>query len=209
MEEKKTVEQPTSTEEKIKEAARRVFTRKGYAATRTRDIAEESGHNLALLNYYFRSKEKLFDIIMIENMELFIKDVLGIINDATTTLEQKIDLLIAHYIDMLLQNPNLPIFILNAVNTNPNELINKVAKTAQLEQTHLAKQWQEIAASRALQINPLHIFLNALSMTVFPFVASPILKLRVGVTDDAFTELMQERKKLIPAWIKSMLQQAG
>jgi AcrR family transcriptional regulator len=58
MKEGKKIE-PT-TEEQIKEAARRVFTRKGYAATRTRDIAEESGHNLALLNYYFRSKEKLF-----------------------------------------------------------------------------------------------------------------------------------------------------
>ena len=61
------IEKNPSTEEKIKEAARRVFTKKGYAATRTRDIAEESGYNLALINYYFRSKEKLFDIVMLEH----------------------------------------------------------------------------------------------------------------------------------------------
>ena len=53
-----------TTEEKIKEAARKLFTQKGFAATRTRDIAEEAGINLALLNYYFRSKQKLFDLIM-------------------------------------------------------------------------------------------------------------------------------------------------
>ena len=53
-----------STEEKFKEAARIVFTKKGYAATKTRDIAEQAGLNLALLNYYFRSKEKLFEIIV-------------------------------------------------------------------------------------------------------------------------------------------------
>ncbi len=59
-----------STEEKIKEAARTVFTRKGYAATRTRDIAKEANINLALLNYYFRSKEKLFGLIMMEKMQI-------------------------------------------------------------------------------------------------------------------------------------------
>ena len=58
MAKKKSVEVDLSTEEKIKEAAKKVFLKKGYAATRTRDIAEEAGINLALLNYYFRSKEK-------------------------------------------------------------------------------------------------------------------------------------------------------
>ncbi len=70
MKAKAEIEINASTEEKIKEAARRVFTQKGYAATRTRDIAEESGLNLALINYYFRSKEKLFDIIMLEHLQI-------------------------------------------------------------------------------------------------------------------------------------------
>ena len=57
--EKQMNEQEQSTEEKILEAASEVFTEKGFAGTRTRDIAEKAGINLALLNYYFRSKEKL------------------------------------------------------------------------------------------------------------------------------------------------------
>jgi AcrR family transcriptional regulator len=52
-----------STEEKIKQAARDLFQEKGFSATKTRDIAERSGINLALLNYYFRSKSKLFDFL--------------------------------------------------------------------------------------------------------------------------------------------------
>ncbi|MDN3670454.1 helix-turn-helix domain-containing protein [Echinicola jeungdonensis] len=59
-------ENDDSTEGKIKTAARKVFQQKGFAAARTRDIAEEPGINLALLNYYFRSKGKLFDLIMME-----------------------------------------------------------------------------------------------------------------------------------------------
>ena len=102
----------SSTEEKIKEAARKVFTQKGYAATRTRDIAEASGVNLALLNYYFKSKENLFDIIMLENIREFSHSVLAILNNKETSFYQKIELLAAHYIDKLIQNPEIPIFLL-------------------------------------------------------------------------------------------------
>jgi len=55
-----------STEEKIKEAARIVFTQKGYASAKVRDIAKEADINLSLVNYYFRSKEKLFQLCMAE-----------------------------------------------------------------------------------------------------------------------------------------------
>ena len=68
-----------STEEKIKNAARIIFHQKGYAGTKTRDIAEEAGINLALLNYYFRSKEKLFGIIMVESLQSFRLSMMDVI----------------------------------------------------------------------------------------------------------------------------------
>ena len=64
-----------STEEKIKNAALKLFTRKGFAATRTRDISEEAGINLALLNYYYRSKEKLFELVMTEILQNFFRGI--------------------------------------------------------------------------------------------------------------------------------------
>lgn len=63
------MEKDISTEEKIKEAARKIFMEKGFGSTRTREIAEAAGINSALLNYYFRSKEKLFEIIMMESVQ--------------------------------------------------------------------------------------------------------------------------------------------
>ncbi|MBT1712506.1 TetR/AcrR family transcriptional regulator, partial [Fulvivirgaceae bacterium PWU5] len=80
MAKKKQESKDLSTEEKIKEAAREVFTRKGYAATRTRDIAEAAGLNLALLNYYFRSKEKLFEIVMREKVQALFGIIAPVIN---------------------------------------------------------------------------------------------------------------------------------
>src|SRR6516162_7868399 len=99
-----------STEEKIKEAARKLFTQKGYAMVRTRDIAAEAGINLALLNYYFRSKEKLFDIIMMENFRQFIQGISVNIYDEKTSIEEKIEKVTAAYIDLLTNHPDLPLF---------------------------------------------------------------------------------------------------
>jgi AcrR family transcriptional regulator len=207
MEKGQDIEKNSSTEEKIKEAARRVFTRKGYAATRTRDIAEESGYNLALINYYFRSKEKLFDLIMLENLQTFVHSVQSILNDTTTSLDQKLEILVSHYIDMLKANPGLPLFILNEINADPAKLMAKVG-IADLgrEQLYVAKQWQELAAQKKLPpVNPLHIMMNLVSMTIFPFVGSPLIRNKFGLSTDEFNTLMDERKKLIPYWIKTII----
>jgi AcrR family transcriptional regulator len=111
-----------STEEKIKEAAAKVFTQKGFAATRTRDIAEEAGINLALLNYYFRSKEKLFDLVMMESLQKFLLGVREILNDVNSSLTEKISQLASHYIDLLKVNTDLPLFILSEIRANPARL---------------------------------------------------------------------------------------
>src|SRR5580698_3307924 len=107
-----------STEEKIKAAARKIFTKKGYAATRTRDIAEQAGLNLALLNYYFRSKEKLFEIVMIEKVQQLLAFMSPVLNNPDTSLHEKIDLITPSYIDMLLKNPDLPMFVLSEIKSN-------------------------------------------------------------------------------------------
>ena len=207
MSDKETIEKNPSTEGRILEAARRVFTKKGYAATRTRDIAEESGLNLALINYYFRSKEKLFDIIMVEHVQTFIHSVMGIVNDQATTLQEKMEILISHYIDMLIKNPDLPLFIMNAVNDDPKKLIERlgVDKT-EPEGLYIAKQWKEMAATVQLPpFNPIHMLMNIVGLTIFPFIGGPVIRNRTGLSMEEFNQLMEERKKLIPMWINAML----
>ena len=54
------------TEARILEAAHRVFVRRGVAAARTQEIADEAGVNKALLHYYYRSKEKLANAVFLQ-----------------------------------------------------------------------------------------------------------------------------------------------
>lgn len=196
----------SSTEEKIKEAARRVFTRKGYAATRTRDIAEESGFNLALINYYFRSKENLFNLIMVDNFKLFMNSIAGILNDRNTSLEQKLEALVIHYIDMLLKHPDIPIFILTELNAHPEEILKKLSYSPDIHNTFMAQQWVEVMSRKPFKVNPVHLAINLISLIIFPFAARPIMKVKMQLDNDEFLKIMEERKKLIPIWVKSMLE---
>ena len=195
------IEKDISTEEKIKAAARKVFMQKGFAAARTRDIAEEAGINLALLNYYFRSKEKLFHEVMSEKIQQFFGVLFPIINNASTKLETKIDLIVANYIDMLSENPDLPLFVLNEMKGKPGQInrtlpIEKITKNVSLVQ-----QLQE----RRHDINPVHFLMNILGMTVFPFIARPAFG-AIGILNKSdFETVIKERRKLIPVWIKAAL----
>jgi AcrR family transcriptional regulator len=190
-----------STEEKIREAARKVFTQKGYSATRTRDIAEEAGLNLALLNYYFRSKQKLFEIVMVEKMQKFFSILLPILYDHSTSLETKVESISANYIDLIIANPDLPFFVLTEGRNNP-EFIFKVAQRKDfLKNSVLIKQISE----KNPALNPLHFLISLLGMCIFPFVMKPVLQKMTGMEEVAFKQMMVERKVLIPVWIKAML----
>ncbi|WP_367915059.1 TetR/AcrR family transcriptional regulator [Leadbetterella sp. DM7] len=195
-----------TTEEKIKEAARVVFHKKGFAATRTRDIAEEAGINLALLNYYFRSKGRLFEIIMLETVSGFIQTMALALNDEETTLEEKIRRVASAYIDLISKEPDLPIFMLSEIRNNPDLLLHKLP----IKQTILGSVFfrQHLAAVQEGKItepNPLHFLMNLIGLIMFPFIASPMLKRLGDLQDKDFDRLMQERKKLIPLWISAMM----
>jgi AcrR family transcriptional regulator len=196
------MEKSLSTEDKFKEAARIVFTKKGYAGTKTRDIAEQAGLNLALLNYYFRSKEKLFEIVMIEKVMQLFSFIAPALNNPTTSLEEKIELIAASYIDMLLKNPDLPLFVLSEIRSNPERFGKMIQANGSILQSYFIKQLEQ----RNKAINPLQLFLNFLGMMVFPFVAKPIFLIAGRISEDKFVDLMEQRKTLIPLWMKMMLE---
>ena len=203
MSQKNHIKADGSTEEKIKVAARKLFTQKGFSATKTRDIATEAGINLALLNYYFRSKEKLFEIIMLENIGHFFQGVLLIVNDEKTSFYKKIDLLVDFYISRLIDNPDVPLFVLNEARNNPETLPLQF----NLMNSHFMKQFmEEIKRGKIQKINPNHLMVNILGLTIFPFAARPMMKKIRNISDDEFHSLMLERKELVPVWIKLTLE---
>ncbi len=195
----------TSTEEKIKNAARTVFQRKGFAATRTRDIAEEAGINLALLNYYFRSKEKLFEIVMFETLSGFVQGMTSVFNNEKTTFEKKIELLAENYINMGIEYPDVPMFILSEIRNRPEDLFNKFPAKQMISNSVFVQQFQEKAAENKInEPNLMQFMMTLMGLIIFPILGQPFVSAIGGLNNAQFIQLMQERKKLIPVWVKAM-----
>lgn len=195
----------STTEEKIIAAARKLFTQQGFNAVKTRDIAKESGINLALLNYYFRSKEKLFEMVMQENMQYFFSSVLNVVNDEETSIKQKIERLVNTYLDMLALNPELPLFVMSHLRNNVNPQRNQFQ--GRLKDSYFMKQIVEaIKRKEIAAIHPANIVINIVALSIFPYIGKPMLKNGHILNDAQFADLMEERRKLIPKWIEAMMQ---
>jgi AcrR family transcriptional regulator len=193
------------TESKIKEAARKIFQQKGFAATKTRDIAEESGINLALLNYYFRSKKKLYDLIMLETIHSFFGSIAAIMNNNETSFREKLELLVDRYIDIVSENPSIPLFIINEVNTHPQEFASKLTMIETIKNSVFLTQFkEEIKLGHIQVVNPIHFLLNLSSLVIFPFLASPLVMVVTKKSNSELREIILERKQLIPIWIEQM-----
>ena len=196
-------EQEQTTEEKILEAASEVFTEKGFAGTRTRDIAEEAGINLALLNYYFRSKEKLFEQVMKVKMVLLFGQIVPILTNEKTNLEEKIDLVSNKYFEILSKNPNLPLFVLSEMQKKNSEVKSIIPVNKIFKNSVILKQIKE----RKPELNPSHFLINFLSMTIFPFITKPVFNTFDLMNETEFQQFVEERKRLVPIWIKTLLNQ--
>jgi AcrR family transcriptional regulator len=198
------VSEGDSTEKKIKDAARVIFTKKGFLATTIRDIAAEADINVASVNYYFRSKEKLFESIMDEAIKKLFNKIEPVLNDEATTLVQKIEICADYYIDQVLEDPDFPFFIVSEMMGGSTKL-PLISNLKSLINSHFAKQLQALQIEGKVNFHPLHLLWNISGMIIFPFLTRPQMLQSGYFNTDEFHELIQERKKLIPIWAKQIM----
>lgn len=190
-----------TTEERILAAARKVFLNKGMDGARMQDIADEAGINKALLHYYFRSKDKLFEQIFFEVATEFLPKVFAIL-ESNATLFQKIERFCEEYISQLIRTPYVPIFILNEINRQPQAFLKKVLGTNKPPlQIVLLQIELEVKARVIKPINPIQLLLNVVSLCLFPFVARPMVEHITGINNKQFQMLMEQRKKEVSVLI--------
>ena len=195
-----------STEKKIIEAAETVFHEKGFDGARMQEIADKANINKGLLHYYFKSKDALFDAIF----NMAIKRMSGNINSILKmeiSLDEKIDLIIDSYMNLLLRNSSLPRFVITELNKDSDRFIKKYLSG---EISHVFARFidsvqLEINKGKIKPIDPRHLFMNMLSMILFPFIGKPMIQTLMGVDNNEFNKLMLERREHIKAFIKQAL----
>jgi len=195
-----------STEEKIYEAARRIFILKGMEGARMQEIADEAGINKALLHYYFRSKENLFKAVFKDIFSKFFLKVRGeLFSDISA--KEKLIVFIDNYIDMIQANPYVPQFIINELNRDPMVLKTLMFESGIEPQKLLEMFLNQVQSNNFSKIDPRHIVVSLLGMLIFPFAARPLLQM-VYFNDDkeAYTQFLYERKEIVKDMILKIIE---
>lgn len=192
----------TDTGVKILAAAKKIFLVKGMSGARMQDIADEAGINKALLHYYFKNKEKLFEVIFLEEAKKFFPKINSIFESGLPLFE-KIEKFAAEYIDEMQQNPYLPMFMMTQINQDTDKFLGAaMGKNNQPNPHHLLAQIEkEVKKGTIKPISPVHLLMNLLSMCIFPFIAKPMILKKIGLDELQFRRLMEQRKQEIPQFI--------
>jgi len=164
------------TEQKIKDAALTVFIQKGFANCTSREIAREAGMNVALVNYYFRSKSKLFTIIFESVMQDFLKSMVQVFC-SDLPFREKIRILIEREYEFLTQNPEIPNFVLNELARNPKAMDGMRPVLQMVNDSGVfdeARRLQAVGEMRAMDI--VQVTLLIMSNCQYPFMAAPLLQ---------------------------------
>ena len=192
------------TEEKILEAAKKIFHRKGFEGARMQEIADEADINKALLHYYFRSKEKLFEAVF-EDAFSGIMHLASEIFLSDKPLIEKIKAFLTSYLNIITENSYIPWFIINGIYERPDQ-IKAIFDKQDINPPMLMELLKsQIQNEYNADINPIQIWLNVLSLSIFPVIAKPLLREIFQLPEETYNQLMEERKELVPQLIINAL----
>ena len=191
----------TSTEATILEAARKIFQQKGMEGTRMQEIADEANINKAMLYYYFRSKKKLF-LAVFEDSFLEVIPDMSIIFAMDNSIEEKLTIFIDSFITVLLQIPDLPMFILSEARRDPQILVNVLDMAGVYPISITGVLQDEIDKGNIIDQPPAHIMVNIVSLCLFPFLAKPLLDAVFLKSNEYDPDLFfAERKEVIKEFV--------
>jgi len=193
------------TKEKILATATELFLKKGVDRVGVREIATEAGINLSLMNYYFQSKEKLFETIfdtLVKERAITIREIL----EADIPIEKKITDYTHAYIDILLEKPILVSFVLSVIHRDP-EKIKKMGSILALYNSEkfcnqLAK---EAKAGQIKMVDPEQLYISLISLIIFPFAIKELIIDRNSFESEQYVNFIKARKEHISEMVISYI----
>lgn len=194
-----------SSEEKIKEAAKSVFLKKGFVGTTARDIAEAACMNIALTNYYFRSKEKLFTEIFKDLFSQYCNNTLKIFEKSISIREKLIELIEEDF-QMMKKEPSLVLFLMTEIHRDPERLLPELSRFKELLSVTMSNQIkEEIKHGRIRDISVEHLMPLIMGSLQFIFVGKNLNMKMYNSSEEEFNEFAENHKNLIISMITEYL----
>lgn len=181
-------------EHEILVAAEQEFLSKGFDGARTTSIAQAAGVTHAMLHYYFRTKEQLFERIVDDKFAQMSHSMFAILGDPSLPVVERLRGGIAAHFDFVAENPQLPRFVINEIVSRPEryEVLYKRA-SAIIDNVYKGLQGEIDSAAERGEIERIDVrmlFISIMSLNVFTFVAYPFMEPLMG-------ELMADRDRFL------------
>lgn len=190
-----------NTEEQILEAAKNVFQAKGMDGARMQEIADEAGINKAMLHYYYRSKQLLFEAVFKQAFSLLAPQLNAILND-DSSVEDKVRNFTSNYTSFMTKHPYLPNFIIQELNRNEDFII-KLKETTGFPNLEKFKTKVEDEINQGIlkPIDADQLFVNIIALNIFPFLGKPLIKAFTNKDEKSYNEFVQSRKTEVANFI--------
>lgn len=193
-------EKEEGTEQRILAAARTVFTRKGMAAARMQEVADEAGINKALLHYYFRDKQRLFEGVFEGSAHKQFDCIWASLKESLGLFEG-IRSFVAAYMDRMIEDPLLPLFIAQEMNRDPEGLRPFIDRGMKSRQRFVKLVEEARARGEIIDIDPRELLVNMMALCAHPFIARPMLTHIHGMNDEAFRRMILKRRESVAEFI--------
>ena len=196
-----TKEKSENTEIEILNAAKEIFQQKGMDGARMQEIADKAKINKALLHYYYRSKQLLFEAVFKNAFSLLAPQLNSVLNDESDLFE-KIRNFTNSYISFVIKHPYLPNFVIQELNKNP-EFVLKLREQKNFPTIDTFKTQVNEAINNGV-IKPIEaeqLFINIISMNVFPFIGKPLLMALTNTDKKEYDRIVQKRKTEVATFI--------
>jgi TetR/AcrR family transcriptional regulator len=187
-----------SLEQSILEVAERLFLEKGFAMTSTTEIAKEVGCNQALVHYYFRTKDNLFNVIFEQKFKLFFQGIFEMKNMGDLKFLDKLKHIIETHYDLLRKNPRMPGLILNELSRRPDQISILREKLHLLPEQVFAELNEDLQAEikhgNIRDTSLMDIIFSMLSLNIAIFVMMPVVE-NVLQLNELQKEILLEHRK--------------
>lgn len=190
-----------NTETEILIAAKEIFQQKGMAGARMQEIADKAKINKALLHYYYRSKQLLFEAVFKSAFSLLAPQLNKVLNDDSDLFE-KIRKFTENYVSFVIKHPYLPNFVIQELNKNP-EFVQKLRSEKNFSSIEKFKLQVSDAINQGI-IKPIEaeqLFINIISLNIFPFIGEPLLMALVNVDKESYNKILENRKTEVAEFI--------
>ena len=190
-----------NTETEILIAAKEIFQQKGMAGARMQEIADKAKINKALLLYYYRSKQLLFEAVFKSAFSLLAPQLNKVLNDDSDLFE-KIRKFTENYVSFVIKHPYLPNFVIQELNKNP-EFVQKLRSEKNFPSIEKFKLQVSDAINQGI-IKPIEaeqLFINIISLNIFPFIGEPLLMALVNVDKESYNKILENRKTEVAEFI--------